>query len=153
MTNIEVGQVLSLKIRYNNNGMISDRKHPYLIVGINRELNTIEIAQLDSLEGKEYKAAMKGNKTIYYDNPVETVIDKDSFIQMDNTIFIDNYDALINYRRQSDKLSQDKLYDTLKSYRDYHEKNSIDENKQVYITKEELENLNCYKTIKIANRF
>lgn len=29
-----VGQVLSLKIRFNNNGDISRKKHPYLIMGI-----------------------------------------------------------------------------------------------------------------------
>lgn len=130
-----------MKIRYNNSGVISNIKHPYLIVGINTELNTVEIAQIDSLKGKEYKAAMRSNKTIYYDDPDETVIDTDSFIQLDNTIFIDNYD-LSNYRRQPDKLSSVKLSDTLKAYKDYHDRNSIDENKQVYINKKELESLN-----------
>ena len=66
MMDIEVGQVLSLRIRYNNNGDIAVKKHPYLVVGINNELNTVEIAQLDSLYGKEYKAAMRCNKTRHY---------------------------------------------------------------------------------------
>ena len=49
---IEVGQVLSLKIRYNNSGNVSSVAHPYLVVGVNYELNVVEIAQLDSLNGK-----------------------------------------------------------------------------------------------------
>lgn len=54
---IEVGQVLSLKMRFNNSGLISVTKHPYLVIEINDEFGTVEIAQLDSLKGKEYKAA------------------------------------------------------------------------------------------------
>ena len=50
---IEVGQVLSLKIRYNNSGNVSSVAHPYLVVGVNYELNVVEIAQLDSLRGME----------------------------------------------------------------------------------------------------
>lgn len=142
MIDIEVGQVLSLKIRYNNDGQVLDRRHPYLVVDISNEFNTIEIAQLDSLEGKEYKAAKKGNKTIYHDNPIEKVIDKDSYIQMDNTILIDRYEKLSSYRRQLDKLSIDKLSETLNAYKEYHQKNIIEENKQVYMTEDELESLN-----------
>ena len=41
---IEVGQVLSLKIRFNNSGTVSTRKHPYLVVGINDEFGTVEVA-------------------------------------------------------------------------------------------------------------
>ena len=55
---LEIGQVLSLRIRFNNNNIISSSKHPYLIVDINDEFNTVEIAQIDSLDGKEYKAAI-----------------------------------------------------------------------------------------------
>lgn len=71
---IEVGQVLSLKIRFNNSGTISRVRHPYLVIEINDEFGTVEIAQMDSLEGKEYKAAMRSNKTIFCDNSNETVI-------------------------------------------------------------------------------
>lgn len=138
---IEVGQVLSLKIRFNNSGLVSGTKHPYLIVGINEEFGTVEIAQMDSLEGKEYKAAMKSNKAIYCTDPKETVIDKDSYIQMDNTFLLENYNGLELYRRQNDKLSETKLGNVIHSYEEYHKKNQIDEDKQVYITKEELINL------------
>ena len=141
MNYLEVGQVLSLKIRFNNSGTISQTNHPYLIIDIDTELNTVEIAQIDSLAGKEYKAAFKSNKVIYCTDPVETVIDKDSYIQMDNTIKIEMYHDLVLYRRQTDKLSQSKLADVLKSYKAYHNKYQIDENKQVYIDKSELESL------------
>lgn len=142
MTDIEIGQVLSLKIRYNNEGKVAEKKHPYLVVDIHEEFNTIEIAQIDSLEGKEFKAAKKSNKTIYYDYPVEKVIDKDSYIQLDNTILIEQYEKLSFYRRQIDKLSPEKLSETLSAYKEYHKKNIILENKQVYMTRDELETLN-----------
>ena len=141
MKDLEVGQVLAFKIRYNNSGTRATRPHPYLIVGIDTELNTVEIAQLDSLEGKEYKAAMRSNKVIYCDEPYETVIDKDSYIQKDNTIRVEYHEELSSYRRQKDKLSERKLNDVLKAYQEYHEKYRIDENKQVYMDWEELKSL------------
>ena len=55
MKDLKVGQILSLKIRYNNSGTISNTKHPYIIVNIDSTMNTVEIAQLDSLAGKEFK--------------------------------------------------------------------------------------------------
>lgn len=141
MNDLEIGQVLSLKIRFNNEGAVAKSRHPYLIVDIDRELNTVEIAQLDSLLGKEYKAAMKSNKVIYCDEPQETVIDKDSYLQMDNTLKIELYDGLKAYRRQADKLSQKKLISVLQAYYNYHSNYEIDENKQVYMTQSELEGL------------
>ncbi len=141
MSDLEVGQVITAKIRFNNSGLKSPVKHPYLIMGIDMELSTIEIAQIDSLEGKEYKAAMKSNKVIYCDEPIETVIDKDSYIQLDNTFLVELYEGLVKYRRQTDKLSEEKLKDALKSYQLYHLTHHIDENKQVYMGKDEFENL------------
>lgn len=138
---IEVGQVLSLKIRFNNSGLVSRTKHPYLIVGINDEFGTVEVAQVDSLEGKEYKAAMKSNKVIYCNDPDETVIDKDSYIQMDNTLLLENHVGLEKYKRQEDKLSEGKLIDAIHSYEEYHRRHQIDEDKQVYMSMEELINL------------
>lgn len=138
---IEAGQVLSLKMRFNNSGMVSQKKHPYLVVGINNEFGTVEIAQMDSLEGKEYKAAMKSNKVIYYNDPDETVIDKDSYIQMDNTFLLENHVELEKYRRQEEKLSKEKLADAIHSYEEYHRTHAIDEDKQVYLSINELINL------------
>lgn len=138
---IEVGQVLSLKIRFNNSGTISRVRHPYLVIEINDEFGTVEIAQMDSLEGKEYKAAMRSNKTIFCDNPNETVIDRDSYIQMDNTFLLENHVELERYRRQEDKLSEEKLEDVIRSYKEYHRTHQIEEDKQVYISMEELVHL------------
>lgn len=142
MSRLEVGQVLSLKIRFNNSGEISTVKHPYLIVDINDSLNVVEIAQLDSLTGKEHKAAFRSNKVIFNRDPVETVIDKDSYIQMDNIIRIENCSELENFRRQIDKLSADKLQKVIASYKKYHEMFEIDENKNVYMDKQEILSLN-----------
>lgn len=138
MKDLEVGQVLALKIRFNNSGTIADKKHPYLIVDIDEDLNTVEIAQLDSLKGKEYRAAQKCNKVIYCDNPHETVIDKDSYVQKDNTLKVEYHEELSKYRRQKDKLSANKLKDVLTEYKEYHEKNRIDENKEVFMDWAEL---------------
>lgn len=147
MDEIEVGQVLSMKIRFNNTGKIATSNHPYLVVGIDENLNTIEIAQLDSLLGKESKAAKRSNKTIFCDDPQETVIDKDSYIQLDNTIKIEKHLGLNQFRRQRDKLSSDKLVEIITVYYEYHKKNEIDENKQVYIDQEELASLNFVNKI------
>ena len=142
MNKLEVGQVISLKVRFNNRGDTAQKKHPYLIVGADDELGTVEIAQLDSLYGKEFKAAKKSNKTIFCDDPVETVIDKDSYIQLDNTLQIENCPELLTLRRQEDKLSSKKLKDVLKAYKEYHDTHEIDENKIVYMDKAELLRLN-----------
>ena len=143
MSTVEVGQVITLKIRFNNQGVTSSRPHPYLVVARNNELGTIEIAQLDSLAGKEFKAAKKSNKTIFCDNPQETVIDKDSYIQLDNTFLIEDCIELeTRFRRQTDKLSSEKLEDVLNAYQKYHDTHEIDENKIVYMDRNEILTLN-----------
>lgn len=141
-SNIEIGQVISLKIRFNNEGLISNSKHPYLVVDINTQLNIIEVAQIDSLEGKEWKAFKKSNKVIYQSDPPEVVIDKDSFVQLDNKFKIENFQELEHFRRQTDKLSQEKLSMVLSAYHFYHETNLIDEMKNVYMDKLEILELN-----------
>lgn len=142
MKDIEPGQVLWLKIRFNNNGTISDRDHPYLVLKVDEDLDVVEVAQVDSLKGKEFKAAMKSNKTIYSDDPDETVISKDSYAQLDNSITFEYYDDLSRFRRLPDKLSPAKFEDVLSSYNRYHETNEIDEMKIVYLDQDEIKNLN-----------
>lgn len=148
MIGLEIGQVISAKIRFNNSGLTSSVNHPYLVIGIHKDLGTVEIAQIDSLAGKEYKAAMKCNKVVYCDEPVESVIDKDSYVQLDNTFQVEWYEGLCNYRRQTDKLSAKKLAELIQAYRDYHSSHHIDENKQVYMTKKEFEALQKSDTCK-----
>jgi hypothetical protein len=139
---IEIGQVLALRLRFNNSGTISAKKHPYLIIDIDAENHAVEIAQFDSLTGKEFKAAFRSNFTVLHTNPVESVIDGDSYIQMDNMIKVEFFEGLEKYRRQTTKLSTAKLENALTAYRKYHEEYAIDENKQVFIDREELEVLN-----------
>jgi len=70
------------------------------------------------------------------------VIDRDSFVQLDNTFKIENCGNLQNFRRQPDKLSGNKLPDVISAYRLYHDTNEIDEMKNVYMDKEEILKLN-----------
>ena len=144
MSNIEVGQVLSLKIRFNNEGAVSTRNHPYLVIEVDDVFDVIEIAQIDSLAGKEYKAAFASNKTIFCDEPQEKVIDKDSYVQLDNTFRVEQFPEIVRYRRQTDKLSHGKLTAVIQAYKKYHETHNIDESKNVYMDKEELLNLNPF---------
>lgn len=143
MNDLEIGQVLWLKIRFNNEGTISKVKHPYLIVDIDSEFGIVEIAQMDSLEGKEFKAAMRSNKVVYVDDPPETVIKRDSYVQLDNSFQVENFASLSRYRSVTDKLSGAKLQSVLSAYKKYHEQHHISENKQVFMKKSEIEELNA----------
>ena len=144
---LEVGQVLSLKIRFNNKGDIAKVPHPYIIASVTDDY--VEILQIDSLKGKEHKALFASNKVIFYDNPQETVIDKDSYVQLDNRLTIENHCGLLNYRRQQDVLSKEKLESLLEAYAEYHEKYSVDENKIVHITEAELNQINAKQPSKV----
>lgn len=136
---VEVGQVLALKIKFNKNpGTVSKTIHPYLVVDVDADSNRIEIAQFDSLKGKEFKAARKSNKTVYHDNPNETVIDTDSFVQLDNTFTVENSPELERFRRQTDKLSKEKLDDILRAYKNYHSNNTVEDNKCVDMSVSEI---------------
>ncbi|MBQ9206490.1 MAG: hypothetical protein IJ158_07230 [Treponema sp.] len=127
---IEVGQILSLKIKFNHRpGTISSTRHPYLVVGVDSVRNRIEIAQIDSLECKEYKAAFRSNKVVSCDG--ETVLDKDSYVQLDNKFTIENASDLERFRRQPEKLSNKKLSEVLSAYTSYQCGHSIDSNKCV----------------------
>ena len=139
---LEIGQVIWLRIRFNNAGSISQSRHPYLIIARDEEYNTLELGQIDSLEGKEYKAAFRCNKTILSSNPDETVIYKDSFIQMDNKFLVEDYPELERFRKTLDKLSSPKFEETVAAYTDYQNSHHISENKTVYMTKTEIEELN-----------
>ena len=66
MSDVVVGQVLWLKIRFNNAGDIAKIKHPCLVLAV--ENDYVEVAHGDSLAGKEYKGAAKTNFVIYNDN-------------------------------------------------------------------------------------
>jgi len=138
---IEPGQVLTLNMQVSNSGLIL-YGHPYLVLYANEDNNYIEIAQVDSLKGKEFKAARKTNKIIFCDEPQETVIDKDSYIQLDNLLRIEYFDELVLLRRQQDKLSINKFNDVLHTYEAYQSTHFLDENKQVYLSRSEITAIN-----------
>lgn len=140
MNDLELGQVLSLRIRIDYAGVFRE-KHPYLILEI-RDDGIVELGQLHSLEGKEYEAIDDRNKVIFQGMPDETVIDKDSFIQLNNVILVENTENLVKYRRQKDKLSSAKLESVIKAYREYHEKHHIAEDRMVFLDQSEIEELN-----------
>ena len=137
MVMIEEGNVLWMRIRFNNDpGDISMVKHPYLVLQVYDE--AIELGQMDSLEGKGYKLAYRSNKPIRASG--ETVISKNSYIQMDNTILIEKYEELERFKRTENKLT---VFDKIqKEYYKYHDENEIDENKIVFMSKDEIECLN-----------
>lgn len=64
------------------------------------------------------------------------VIDKDGFVQTDNII------QLNNKRGQTDKLSSEKFSKVLRRYNEYKDNEWIDDNKKVFMTKEEIISLN-----------
>lgn len=141
---IEKGQVLSLKIRFNNSGSVATKAHPVLVIDVDKERNIVEIAHIDSItEDKKWKALLKSNVTIRKNDPIETVIDKDSFVQIDNIIQIENFKELEKRRRQKDKLSKQQFEKVITRYNQYKENNWIDDNKKVFMTKEEVLSLNC----------
>ena len=140
---IEIGQVLSLKVRFNNSGTVANVSHPVLVLGIDSEKNILEVAHIDSItEEKKWKALLKTNVIIKKSNPTETVIDKDSFVQIDNIIQLENFPKLETKRRQNDKLSSEKFNKVLKQYNEYKYNEWIDDNKKVFMTKEEIISLN-----------
>lgn len=140
---IEIGQVLSLKIRFNNSGTVASVPHPVLILGIDKEKNILEVAYIDSItEEKKWKALLKTNVTIKKTNPDEFVIDKDSFVQIDNIIQLEYFPKLESKRRQKEKLSSEKFNKVLQRYNEYKDNEWIDDNKKVFMTKEEIIELN-----------
>lgn len=142
MNDVEAGQVLWLKIRFNNHGDTATSPHPYLAVGIEPFMGTTEIAQLDSVAGKGHKVFFRSNQIVICDNPRETVISRDSFVQLDNSFKVESCPELGRFRRTQDKLSEKKLEAVLLAYHAYHQQYEIDENKTVYMDRDEVLGLN-----------
>lgn len=139
---LQIGQVLWLRIRFNNSGDISDSEHPYLIVDINDEYNYCEVAQLDTAENKMHKVLMGTNKIVPCRNPQETVVSKDGFAQLDNTFRLELSSDLESFRRVNATLSKIRLEGVIKAYKQYHDEHEIDENKNVFLSLEEIHLLN-----------
>ncbi len=85
---------------------------------------------------------LKSNVTIRKNNPYETLIDKDSFVQVDNIIMLENFSGLEKKRKQKDKLSDEKFNKVLKRYSEFKNNELIVDDKKVFMTKEEIISLN-----------
>ena len=140
---IEKGQILTLKIRINNSGTIANVSHPLLVIDVDKQNKLIEVIHIDSITPeKKWKALLKSNVTILKTNPDEVVIDKDSFVQIDNIIQIEYFPELVKCRRQENKLSDKKILKVVKRYNEYKQNEWISDNKKVFMNKEEILNLN-----------
>ena len=140
---IEKGQILTLKIRINNSGTIANVSHPLLVIDVDKQNKLIEVIHIDSITPeKKWKALLKSNVTILKTNPEEVVIDKDSFVQIDNIIQIEYFPELVKCRRQENKLSDKKILKVVKRYNEYKQNEWISDNKKVFMNKEEILNLN-----------
>lgn len=134
-----VGQVLWLKIRYQKD-KISNIKHPLLIAKINKK--TIELIAIDKIKDQLYNLYYPFNKYISCTNPIEKVISKDSYAQLNNKILVEYFEDLKKYRKTLKTLSKNKLKELLKDYFEYQKNTIIKEERKVYIKKEELKELN-----------
>lgn len=134
-----VGQVLWLKIRYQKD-KVSNIKHPLLIAKINKK--SIELIAIDKIKGQLYNLYYPFNKYISCTNPIEKVISKDSYAQLNNKIIIENFESLKKYRKTINTLSKNKLKELLNDYFEYQKNTIIKEERKVYIKKEELKELN-----------
>lgn len=134
-----VGQVLWLKIRYQKD-KVSNIKHPLLIAKINKK--SIELIAIDKIKGQLYNLYYPFNKYISCTNPIEKVISKDSYAQLNNKIIIENFESLKKYRKTINTLSKNKLKELLNDYFEYQKNTIIKKERKVYIKKEELKELN-----------
>lgn len=57
---IEKGQILTLKIRFNNSGTIANVSHPLLVIDVDKQNKLIEVIHIDSITPeKKWKALLK----------------------------------------------------------------------------------------------
>lgn len=139
MNDLKVGQVLWLKVRYQID-QVANIIHPMLIADIKDSY--IEIIAIDKTAGKLHHLYHKYNYYINSENPKETVIFEDSYAQLNTKLTIENFAMLSNFRKTENTLSSQKLNDLLKEYNNYQNNNIINEERIVYMTKEEILELN-----------
>ena len=139
--NLEVGQILWLKVRYKTN-VTAEIAHPMLVAIINIEEDKIEVIAIDKAKDKMYQLYSEANYFIDSENPKEKVIYVDSYAQLNNTLTIEYFPEIINFRRTKEKLSKQKLANLVNAYKEYHRINSIPNERQVYMSKAEIIKLN-----------
>lgn len=138
-SDLEIGQVLWLKVRYQID-IVSETKHPMLIAKI--ENDYIEVIALDKTAGKMHQLFHNYNLYIDSENPKEKVIYEDSYAQLNTKLTIDKIQELKNSRKTKEKLSKDKLKEVLDKYKNYQDKYGVDEQRIVHMTNNEILYLN-----------
>ncbi len=139
--NLEIGQVLWLKVRYKTN-LIAEYTHPMLVAIIDIDDNKIEVIAIDKAKNKIAQLYSEANHFIDSENPKEKVIFEDSYAQLNNTLTIEYFPELSKFRKTTAKLSKSKLEDLINDYKQYHKNNFIPDERKVHMTKEELLKLN-----------
>lgn len=134
---LEVGQVLWLKVRYKTN-VVADKVHPMLVAVIDIDEDKIEVIAIDKARDKISQLYNEANYFLDSENPKETVIYVDSYAQLNNTLTIEYFPEIIKYRKTTATLSYDKLTDLINDYRIYHKNNFIPDERKVHMTKEEI---------------
>lgn len=143
---IKVGQILWLKVRYQID-KIADVIHPMLVAKIYD--NYIEVIAIDKTKDKLHQLYKKCNYYINSSMPKESVIYEDSYAQLNTKLTIEWSDSLLLSRKTNNTLSSAKLNDLLFSYDEYQENNPLDEERIVYMTKEEIMLLNPFLNEKV----
>jgi hypothetical protein len=138
-TKLKVGQVLWLRVRYQID-VISTIKHPMIVAKI--ENDYIEVIALDKTADRLYQLFHHYNYYINCSNPKEKVISEDSYAQLNTKLTIQYFPELIKSRYRVETLSKNKLNNLLIAYNDYQNKYDIEEQRIVFMTKEEIVKLN-----------
>ena len=138
---LEVGQVLWLKVRYKNN-VVADKVHPMLVAIIDIDEDKIEVIAIDKARDKISQLYNEANYFLDSENPKEKVIYVDSYAQLNNTLTIEYFPEIKKYRKTTATLSKDKLTDLINDYKIYHKNNFIPDERKVHMTKEEILRLN-----------
>jgi hypothetical protein len=136
---LKIKDTIWLRIRFNNEpGTISEVKHKYIVIDVNTEEKYVELIQLDTVKpNKVYISAKRSNKLI---KPSEKDgISKYCYAQLDNIFMIECGDYTFT---KGKPITDGLYYDLLDEYRHYQETNQISDNKIVYISLDELINLN-----------
>lgn len=138
---LEIGQVLWLKVRYKTN-IVAKQAHPMLVAVIDIDEEKIEVIAIDKAKDKISQLYSEANYFLDSENPKEKVIFVDSYAQLNNTLTIEYFPEIVKYRKTKAKLSKEKLEDLINDYRIYHKNNFIPDERKVHMTKEEILKLN-----------
>ncbi len=140
---LKIGQVLWLRLPFGKTDDVSKAYHPFLVIGSSKsDLEVVDVGQIDSMKNKPWEAFNKGLIPIDINNPHETVLYKPSYLQTDRKIQIEYFDELSHYLDTEETLSQKKLEKIIDSYYDKRYKYGSDNFRDMYFTKEKIEEYN-----------